>query len=88
VISLLSDDDDYEEGDDKPIVPSLMLVNREMLSPRTPHVIIDLTGDEGTWEAKHGSGMEEVETLQEKLEEDHWWPRNCDVDANIRDPET
>ncbi|PGG99211.1 hypothetical protein AJ79_08641 [Helicocarpus griseus UAMH5409] len=52
-------------------------------------VVIDLTADtpeDGKGKDKDKEENEDhVESLYEWLEDDHWWPRKCDVNPNITD---
>ncbi|KLJ08611.1 hypothetical protein EMPG_15954 [Blastomyces silverae] len=95
-ISLLSDDESGPSSSSAP--PSCPIrVKGEFLSTAkvTFPPCIDLTGDSSEDEAaqdqqqgkSHGTLSlydEDVDSLCERLEDDYWWPRNCDVDPNIR----
>ncbi|PGH29362.1 hypothetical protein GX50_07886 [[Emmonsia] crescens] len=98
-ISLLSDDDEPGPSSST-LPPYSSRIKTELSSTSNLNfaACIDLTGDslendapppppqQQQQDTSNGtlSLYEDVDTLCELLEDDYWWPRNCDVDPNIR----
>lgn len=80
VINLVTDDeDDEEEEEETDDDPQFISSIRRTISCEAETIPYELN----TFRLD-----EEIEDLVERLEEDHWWPRNCDVDPNIKNSET
>ncbi|OAT14119.1 WD repeat protein [Blastomyces gilchristii SLH14081] len=96
-ISLLSDDESGPSSSSAPpCCPARIKSEFSSTSKPAFPPCIDLTGDSSEDEAarhqqqqgkSHGAlslDDEDVDSLCEPLDDDYWWPRNCDVDPNIR----
>ncbi|OJD20637.1 hypothetical protein ACJ73_08027 [Blastomyces percursus] len=94
-ISLLSDDESGPSSSTPPSYPTRIKSEFSSMSRVSFPACIDLTGDSSEDEtARHqqqdkSNGAlslddEDVESLCELLDDDYWWPRNCDIDPNIR----